>query len=320
MTAGAGPRTAGGPAPHRPVLVTGGTGFIGSRVVARLAATGTPVVRGGPPPELGLPAGDDDGPAAVPVDVTDVDALVAVLREHRVGGIVHLAAPSIAALAAPTALLEPVRSVLAVLEAARLAGVERVTVASSLEVYAGLTSGPCTEDDALPVASPTALAAAKKAAEVLGDAAARATGTDLVSLRLGFVYGPGYRSMVNLPSRVAHAVARGRSLGPDTAGRLGEDLDLIHVDDCAAAVVRVATTRRRRHRVYNVGTGRLTSAGAVFTAAGLAPPPPGDPGQGRPQTPVMDVGRIREEFGFVAAHDMASGMRDYLAWLATHEF
>jgi hypothetical protein len=40
---------------------------------------------------------------------------------------------------------------------------------------------------------------------------------------------------------VAHAVARGRSLDADTAGRLGEDL--VHVDGCAAAVVRVATAR-----------------------------------------------------------------------------
>jgi hypothetical protein len=34
----------------------------------------------------------------------------------------------------------------------------------------------------------------------------------------------------------------------------------------------------------------------------------------------MDVGRICEEFRFVAADEIASGMRDHLAWPAAHEF
>jgi UDP-glucose 4-epimerase len=303
------------------ILVTGGTGFIGSSVVARLVAAGRPVVRGGPPPELGLPpVPDDGGPAAVPVDVTDVDALVDVVRGAGVDSIVHLAAPSIADLGSGPDLLGPSTAMLAVLAAARRTGVGRVTVASSLEVYAGLPTGPCTEDDPLPVASPTALAAAKKSAEVLGDVAARAAGIDLVSLRLGFVYGPGYRSMINFPSQVAHAVARGRSLGEQPPGRLGTALDLVHVADCAAAVVAVATAAHRPHRVYNVGTGRLTTPAEVAAAAGLDLPPEPRPGTVADQTPVMDVARIRADLGVVATHDIGSGMRDYLAWLAEHEY
>ena len=302
------------------LLGTGGTGFIGTHVVARLVAAGRPVVRGGPPPGLGLPpAPEDGGPSAVPVDVTDAAALADVVATAGVDSIVHLAAPAIADLGAGTGLLGPSAAVLAVLEAARRTGVGRVTVASSLEVYAGLRTGPCREDDPLPVASPTALAAAKKSAEVLGDVAARAAGIDLVSLRLGFVYGPGYRSMLNLPSQVAHAAARGRPLGEQAPGRLGTALDLVHVADCAAAVVAVATAASRPHRVYNVGTGRLTTPAEVAAAAGLALPP-APAGTAVEQTPVMDVGRLRADLDVVAGHDIGSGMQDYLAWLAEHEY
>ncbi len=302
------------------LLVTGGTGFIGSHVVDQLAAAGRPVLRGGPPPELGLPAPQDGGLPAVPVDVTDVDALTALFQQEGVGSVVHLAAPSIADLGSGAGLLGPSAAVLAVLEAARRTGVGRVTVASSLEVYAGLRHGPCTEDAALPVESPTALAAAKKSAEVLGDAVARSAGIDLVALRLGFVYGPGYRSMINFPSQVAHAVARRRPLAEQPSARLGAALDLVHVADCAAAIVAVATAAERPHRVYNVGTGRLTTPAEVAAAAGLELPAGLAAGRDAEQTPVMDVGRIRADLGVVATHDIGSGMADYLAWLAEHEY
>lgn len=124
--------------PFRTVLVTGGAGFIGSRVVPRLQAKGARVIVvdngyvGMPLPE----ASDDVVP--VDVDIRDQAAIAAVLAEHKPDAILHLAAVH----HIPTCEQKPhlafdvnVLGTQSLLDGAAAAGVANIVFASSGAVY-----------------------------------------------------------------------------------------------------------------------------------------------------------------------------------------
>ncbi len=117
------------------VLVTGGSGFIGTTVVARLAEAGgvDHVVSA----DLRDPADPRPGVEHVRLDVTDPDAVSAVVRDHRVTTVVHLAAVVNPDPATPR---ETIRAVDVdgtrnVLDACVAHGVRQVVVSSSGAAY-----------------------------------------------------------------------------------------------------------------------------------------------------------------------------------------
>jgi UDP-glucose 4-epimerase len=111
------------------IMVTGGLGFTGRHITQRLAAGGRSVAsynRDFAPVE--------DGVALVQGERFDVPRLVWVLKEHGIEQIVHTAAISHPTLSLefPIAMFAAnVDGTVALLEAARLAGVKRVVNFSS---------------------------------------------------------------------------------------------------------------------------------------------------------------------------------------------
>ena len=93
---------------------------------------------------------------------------------------------------------------------------------------------------------------------------AHARGRDALALRLAGLYGPG-----RVP--LAAGVTAGRPIG----GAPDAYLNLIHVDDAAAAVVAAAAVRPISHRVYVVSDGapptRAEYVAALATRLGMAP-------------------------------------------------
>lgn len=119
------------------VLVTGGAGMIGRRVVARLAAAGVEVavvdnLSSGLPMPTGIAR-------AVAADIRDADRVTQLCRAFRPQGLVHLAAvhhiPTCETQRAYS-LEVNVAGTETVLAAAEAAGVERLVIASSGAVYA----------------------------------------------------------------------------------------------------------------------------------------------------------------------------------------
>lgn len=197
-------------------------------------------------------------------------------RRHRVTSVVHLAVPALGT--APAQEFEStIRGLVNVLEAARQQGVGRVSVASSLAVYANAGPGPWHETMPLPLESATHTGAAKKAVEVLSLHFADSTGLPVVMLRLAAIYGSLYHSMANLPSRLCHAAVRGQ------AGRATTNGELL------AAVNKTGP----RPDFPLLKDAELSDAESAY----------------------MDISRIREDTGYEPEYDVESGVADYVEWL-----
>ncbi|MEV4536454.1 NAD(P)-dependent oxidoreductase [Asanoa sp. NPDC049518] len=299
------------------ILVTGGLGFIGSHTGAALRDLGADVLLGQ------RRAGPPDPPAPVArVDCTDFDSLRAVGEHHRITGVVHLAAAGLGAGSALDKLWADTLALFTVLRAAREWKVERILLASTIGVYAGVLGGAFREDLPLPVASPHAIPAAKKMAEVIADVVAAQDGLPLVGARIGAIWGPLGRS----PSpffaapQLVHSAVRS---GPAPVGLRADDaVDMLYAKDAGRALALLATGAGLRHRTYNVGSGRLTTNREV--AAAIARVVPGaaprlTEGQPTAPTAALDVERLRADTGFTPAYPLDAGVADYAAWLRTHE-
>jgi nucleoside-diphosphate-sugar epimerase len=121
-------------------------------------------------------------------------------------------------------------------------------------------------------------------------------------------------------------VARGEPIraGDRTAGR-----DYTYVADIAAGICAILDAPKLSYEEYNNSNGQWMSLGDIVEA--LQQLRPGikvvdDPNmevgiaQSAASRAVLDVTRLREDVGFTASFDLASGLKDYLQWRETHSF
>lgn len=166
------------------LVVTGGSGFIGSRIVDRLATRGDVVQVVDLMPRR-------DGVLEEPVSVLDLDGLACAVRGADV--VVHLAGFVRERMRRdPDAGMRlQVDGTRNVLEACASARVDRVILASSFYVYEGCPDEAVDEDSIIDSTTLEPFALGKLRSEQLcGEYAARAATTFTV-LRIGSAYGPG---------------------------------------------------------------------------------------------------------------------------------
>lgn len=256
----------------RPVLVTGGTGFIGTYVVRALLEAGRRVVcldvRGFTPEGrflLGERAGD------VTVEEGSVDdwvRLLHVVREHRPGDVVHLAT-----ITNPVYLFtNPMPGVrvnfmgtIHVLEAARLFGIRRIVNFSSIGVLPAKQYEPI--DAAHPIflareAVPTGVYGASKiAGEAFCFAYNQAFGTDFRTIRPSAVYGFGMQWPIFVKPMVEGAV-RGEKVIFESGGPFPRDYT--HASDVASLALACLDAPDDADRVFYGATGEpLVTAAEV---------------------------------------------------------
>jgi UDP-glucose 4-epimerase len=306
------------------ILVTGGSGFIGSHTVRALAGLGEASVL--------VQRGTDQVPAhladlpvsAEQADVADLDSLRAIGERHHVTGIVHLAgypAPrgTVGGIDATQGLLD------GLLNIARIAAewdVRRVSLASTLGVYGGLRhGGPLTEDLPVLLTAPHPIPRSKKIAELLAEQLAEATGTEIVSLRISGTWGPlGHEDPFFAAPALIHAAASGKPLDLSTLltrPHLGDGLDLCYVKDTGRAIALIQLAGHLQHRTYNVASGRVTTNADVIAAIRETVPEAEldlPAGADRPGA-ALDITRLRQDTGFEPQYDTARAAADYIAWL-----
>ncbi len=257
-------------------LVTGGAGYIGAHVVRELAASGRGVV------VLddfssGLERKVPEGMPVVRTSVADREVVSAALVEHRVDGVIHLAAKKAAGESVDIPLhyyRENVVGMLSLLEAMHDNGVKRFVYSSSAAVYGTPLANPISEDSPLVPESPYG------ETKVVGEWMTRdqgiASGLSWVALRYFNVAGPasddlGDNSVNNLVPMVFRALADGdrpRIFGDDYPTPDGTCIrDYIHVLDLAQAHILALESLDSGSRTYNLGNGTGFSVKEVIEAA-----------------------------------------------------
>jgi nucleoside-diphosphate-sugar epimerase len=252
------------------VLVTGGTGLIGAALAARLLGQGRRVVLfDAAPAEPRLAALRRLGGelAVVRGDVQALGELLDAVRAHRPTALVHLAfllggeGNRVPERATRINVLGTVN----VLEAARLAGVERVLLASSIAVYGSDDQYP---PEALPVTedAPTWVCRSlpiygggKLHGEHLARTYAEHHGLVTGGLRPSIVYGWGRRTG---SSAFLGEVIDRPALGEPASVPFGDAaVSLVYVDDVAAqfaALLDAPAAVLGRGRFYNTGGDTVT--------------------------------------------------------------
>ena len=287
------------------VMVTGGTGFIGARIVRELLQRGEDVVCFDlAPPKANL-APYLDRISVYRGDVTQIPHLLEAVNTYKVHKIIHMAAllPPDTEDRPHFGMLVNIQGTNNVFEVARWTGVERVVYASSIAVYGVQESfgeRPVNEDD-LP--RPINVYGMTKAANDF--AAAKYIdnyGMDLRGVRICTVFGHGRVTgmtgmigglMVSLP-----AVGKPIEIDfhPDEAS------SMIHAEDAAQIFVGVALAEKLNHRVYISGGHLATISDMADAVRTLIPDGQITMGERRvPHVYLVDNSRMMADIGYELA-------------------
>ena len=179
----------------RRVLITGGTGLVGSWLSARLVELGAEVVcviRDWIP-ESGLISNQLQSVRVVRGDIVDVELLSRAINEYEIQTVFHLAAQTIVTIANrnPLSTFESnVRGTWNLLEACRgQSTVEAVVIASSDKAYGDHSQLPYTEDTPLRPRHP--YDASKAAADLVAQSYAHTFELPVAITRCGNFFGGG---------------------------------------------------------------------------------------------------------------------------------
>lgn len=304
------------------VLVTGGTGFIGTFVVLALLQAGeAPVVLDARAPR-GLLADPANDVPFVEGSVEDSDLVLRAMQVHQADQVVHLASLlQFGCARDPRRAVEVnVRGTLNVLEAARRTGVRKVVFASSGAVY-GPRTDPMDEDS--PVLPNVSLYGATK---FLGEVLLRhyrdLYGIPFVALRYGGVYGPGE---VRSPG-VAEVVKRiestidGRDVVIDEVGA-DDRRHFVFVKDAAQATVQALRAEHNVRGVFNIagGADSYVSFAGFHRVIKTLHPGAGEAtftGKGQDRGRV-DISLARTELGYTPHYSLEEGIREDISFLVS---
>jgi len=289
------------------VLVTGGGGFIGSRVCERLVEAGAETRALVLYTSSGTAEWLDTSPVRAEVDIrrgdlADRDSVMDAVRDCEI--VLHLGA----LIAIPYSYAAPESYVrvntlgtLNVLQAVRECGVARMVNTSTSEVYGTARFTPMTEEHPLQAQSP--YAASKIAADKLVESFHLSFGVPAVTLRPFNTFGPRQSARAVIPAVAVQALS-GTTVN---LGATRPTRDFVFVDDTADAFLGAAAVPGIEGMTLHFGGGREVSIGDLALMIGRA--------AGRDIEIVTDQQRLRPEGSEVDRLIAdASKAREALGW------
>ncbi|HEY0548454.1 MAG TPA: SDR family NAD(P)-dependent oxidoreductase [Verrucomicrobiae bacterium] len=309
-------------------LVTGGAGFIGSHVCERLLRDGQSVC-----------VLDDLNPFYEPAlkqenldtlalagggrfqflqgDITNRGTVDSAFRKIRFDQVIHLAARA----GVRPSLEEPalyqrvnVEGTVNILEAARHAGVRKLTIASSSSVYGVNSNVPFSESD--PIFQPISpYAASKLACEALGHVYHHIYGLDVAMLRFFTVYGARQR-----PDLAIHKFARlMRAAKPiPLFGDGSTARDYTYIDDIVDGVL-ACTRREFGFEVFNLGESHTVTLARLVVllerSLGIKPLIDRQPAQlGDVPLTYANVDKAKRMLGYNPSTTIEAGLAKFAEW------
>jgi len=290
------------------VLVTGASGFIGSRLCERLVSVGAEV--------HGVSRSQRSGTVRWwTADVIDAVSTRAVLQTVQPDVVFHLAGlvsgARDRALVLPMLHSHTVGTVNVLLTCADN-GCRRVVHVGSFE--------ESDETDAAAAVSP--YAAAKSAAAIYTRLLRHAYATPVVTLRLFMVYGPGQLDDTKLVPYVVRSLLRGRAPLVSSGGR---PVDWVFVDDVVDALIAAAAADQIEGETLDIGSGTLVSIRAMVDeiarqiGGAVAPQFGARPDRPNERVRAADLGRTQALIGWRPKTNLTEGLAATIAWYAARE-
>jgi UDP-glucose 4-epimerase len=288
--------------PRSRVLVTGGAGFIGRRLVRALTAAGHEVA------VVDLRPYSGDGVETVTGDIRD-DAVLARAVRPGTDTIIHLAAITsvVDSIDDPVGTYQTnVAATASLLELARTTGVTTLLLASTNAVVGNVGDETITERSPLRPLSP--YGATKAAAEMLLSCYAGVYGMTTCAMRFSNVYGPGMQQKDSFIPRLMRAARDGK--GVQVRGDGSMVRDVVHVDDVVQGIL--AAWRAGHIGPVILGSGQSVSVMDMVEAArsvtGAPLPVEHVPvGPGEMPAVLLDTS-VARGLGYVPGYDLKSGL------------
>ena len=302
------------------ILVTGGTGFIGSYLVKELARQGQDVVVYDLSPNIDLIREVADRVKVARGDILDPVELLRTVKSYGVDDIFHLAYLLIADSREKPSLALRVNceGVNNIFEVARIADIRKVVWASSVGVYgsAKYYTGPVNEDTS--TKPTTVYGACKVLNEFMGRYYFETYGLDNIALRPTIVYGAGRRRG---GFTFANDLIEYPALGKPIKVPFGDqEIDWQYVKDVVKAFILAYRTKNPKHRIFNVG-GEVHTIREVadyvrkFIPNAIIEVESGELGW----VSQYDTTRARIELGYEPSYTLEKGIEDQINIIRTME-
>jgi UDP-glucose 4-epimerase len=305
-------------------LVTG-AGLVGTSFAQQALARGEKIVFVDPEPRadfLRLKLGER-GHTLVRKDVRDLPALIETIEQHGVETVVHTAGLIGGRVQESLSLAFDINlgGTRNVAEAVRLCGVRRLVHISTFGVYDRRreTNKPVAED--FPRGGERGYGNYKVAKELILEAYASAYGFELIMLRPANVFGVGHfwsgSSGGRKMQRLLEAGLDGRTAHIPSSETMANEY--IYGKDLGRATDLAATVAMPPQRIFNIGSGTVTSFEDVLAAVRkLCPEVKYEVERGEPphskQAP-LDISAAKRHLGWAPRFTIESAFEDYLSEL-----
>jgi GDP-L-fucose synthase len=300
----------------RRVAVTGGSGFLGSALIARLEAAGYR--------QLFVPRRRD-------YDLTQVAQVEQFYADAKPEAVIHLAALAggIGANMRRPGDFFYQNAIMGVqlIEYARRAGVQKVVVIGTVCAYPKFTPAPFREEElwnGYPEETNAPYGLAKKMLLVQAQAYRQQYGMNIIYLLPANLYGPkdnfDPETSHVIPALIRKCVEARRAKRAEITcwGTGAPSREFLYVDDAAEAI-RLALERYDQPEPVNVGTGREVTIKALAELiakltgfdgrlAWDASQPDGQPRR------MLETARAERAFGFRAGTSLEEGLKRTIAW------
>jgi UDP-glucose 4-epimerase len=303
------------------VVITGGCGFVGSKIAQRLVSTGHEVII---IENFSTSLGEElQGCEIVKCDITDPEELKSI-KITGVDALLHLAAQS----SGPKSFDIPdidikinVLGTLNMINWCRDNEIKRILFASSFVVYGDTPHTEILNEDE--ICNPKSIyALSKYTCEQLLKIYATPHGIDWDVLRMFNVYGPGQdlsRKDQGMVSIFLSLVKENDYIG--VQGRLDRFRDFIYIDDVVQGWEQCLLNDTHRNQIYNLGSGEKMYLSSLIDTLIDAY---GKTGKfkveevGATQGDILGcyagISKISENLGYKPQFDLAKGIKQFKEW------